>query len=34
VLTLRRVWAVLVGVWFGALLARALLHWVLGLEGT
>jgi hypothetical protein len=34
VLALRRIWTVLVGVWFGAFLARALLHWVLGLEGT
>ncbi len=32
-LTLRRIAAVLVGAWVGAGLVRALLDWVLGLEG-
>jgi hypothetical protein len=33
-LAVRRLWTVLVGAWSAAILARALLDWVLGLEGA
>lgn len=32
-LALRKIWTVLVGAWVGAFLARAVLDWVLGLDG-
>jgi hypothetical protein len=33
-LALRRLWTVLVGAWVAAILARAVLDWILGLEGA
>jgi hypothetical protein len=33
-LALRRLWTVIVGAWVAAILARAVLGWILGLEGA
>jgi hypothetical protein len=33
-LALRKLWTVLVGAWVAAILARAVLDWILGLEGA